>query len=43
MTDPRDYGPTPTEAIQLDVDLLESQFRIARMMSYGPLKDEAGE
>lgn len=40
--DRRDYGPSPTEAIQLDVDLLESRLRIARLMANGPLTDEAG-
>lgn len=39
---PRDYDPTPTEQIQVDPDLLESQLRVARMMSYGPLTDEVG-
>lgn len=34
--------PTPTEAIHVDPDLLESRLRIARMMANDPLTDEPG-
>jgi hypothetical protein len=40
---PHPYAPTPTEAIHVDPDLLESRLRLARLLANGPLTTEPGE